>query len=40
MKQVQAWLGHHSAAFTLHQHVHFVDAGMGETDFFDDLLSS
>jgi integrase len=40
VKQVQAWLGHHSAAFTLHQCVHLVDAGMGEADFFDDLLGS
>ena len=40
VKQVQAWLGHHSAAFTLHQYVHLVDAGMGEADFFDDLLAS
>jgi integrase len=39
VKQVQAWLGHHSAAFTLHQYVHLVDAGMGEADFFDDLLA-
>ncbi|HEU4973729.1 MAG TPA: site-specific integrase [Baekduia sp.] len=39
-KQVQAWLGHHSAAFTLQQYVHLVDAGMGEASFFDDLLAS
>jgi integrase len=38
VKQVQAWLGHHSPAFTLHQYVHLVDAGMGEADFFDDLF--
>ncbi|MCW3001932.1 MAG: Phage integrase family [Conexibacter sp.] len=38
-KQVQAWLGHHSAAFTLQQYVHLVDAGMGEADFFDTLLA-
>jgi integrase len=39
-KQVQAWLGHHSAAFTLQQYVHLVDAGMGEASFFDDLMAS
>lgn len=39
VKQVQAWLGHHSAAFTLQQYVHLVDAGMGEATFFDDLLA-
>jgi hypothetical protein len=28
--QVQRWLGHHSAAFTLATHVHLLDGGVGE----------
>ncbi len=35
LKQVQEWLGHHSPAYTLAQHVHLVDAGVGEAGFFD-----
>jgi integrase len=29
-KQVQRWLGHHSAAFTLSTYVHLLDDGIGE----------
>jgi integrase len=29
-KQVQRWLGHHSAAFTLDTYVHLLDEGLGE----------
>lgn len=28
--QVQRWLGHHSAAFTLATYVHLLDGGVGE----------
>jgi integrase len=28
--QVQRWLGHHSAAFTLVTYVHLLDSGVGE----------
>jgi hypothetical protein len=28
--QVQRWLGHHSAAFTLSRYVHLLDGGIGE----------
>jgi integrase len=28
--QVQRWLGHHSAAFTLATYVHLLDSGVGE----------
>jgi integrase len=28
--QVQRWLGHHSAAFTLSRYVHLLDSGIGE----------
>ena len=36
IKQVQAWLGHHSAAFTLATYVHLMDDGAGDADFLDD----
>jgi hypothetical protein len=29
-KQIQHWLGHHSAAFTLDTYAHLLDAGIGE----------
>lgn len=28
--QVQRWLGHHSASFTLHTYVHLLDNDLGE----------
>jgi integrase len=34
-KQVQAWLGHHSPAFTLSVYVHVLDCDMPEADFLD-----
>lgn len=39
VKQVQEWLGHHSAAYTLKEYVHLIDAGVGEADFFDAVTS-
>jgi integrase len=35
VKQVQEWLGHHSAAYTLREYVHLIDAGVGEAAFLD-----
>lgn len=34
-KQVQHWLGHHSAAFTLDTYVHLLDEGLGDVAFLD-----
>jgi len=34
-KQVQHWLGHHSAAFTLDTYVHLLDEGLGDAAFLD-----
>jgi integrase len=38
-KQVQVWLGHHSAAFTLGTYVHLLPDDLPEADFFDGLIS-
>jgi integrase len=38
-KQVQVWLGHHSAAFTLATYVHLLPDDLPEPDFFDGLIS-
>jgi integrase len=32
IKQVQEWLGHHSATFTLSTYVHLMDDGLGDAD--------
>lgn len=37
-KQVQEWLGHHDAAFTLRTYVHLLDDGVGDASFFDQLV--
>lgn len=37
-KQVQEWLGHHDAAFTLRTYVHLLDEGVGDASFFDQLV--
>jgi site-specific recombinase XerC len=39
IKQVQAWLGHHSAAYTLATYVHLMDDGAGDADFLDAILA-
>ena len=36
-KQVQAWLGHHSPAFTLATYVHLLPDDLPEPDFFDSI---
>jgi hypothetical protein len=36
---VQAWLGHHSAAFTLERYAHLMDGGLGDADFLDTAVS-
>jgi integrase len=38
-KQVQSWLGHHSAAFTLATYVHLIDDDFPDAEFLDDLLT-
>ncbi len=40
VKQVQEWLGHHSAAYTLKEYVHLIDAGVGEAAFLDDVTAA
>ena len=39
IKQVQAWLGHHSAAYTLSTYVHLMDDGAGDADFLDEIVA-
>ena len=38
VKQVQEWLGHHDAGFTLKTYVHLIDDGLGGADFLDEAL--
>jgi integrase len=40
IKQVSDWLGHADPAFTLGTHVHLLDAGVGDADFFDDEVGA
>ena len=40
IKQVQEWLGHHSATFTLATYVHLMDDGLGDADAMDDALTT
>jgi len=40
VKQVQEWLGHHSAAYTLKEYVHLIDTGVGEAAFLDDATAA
>ena len=37
-KQVQEWLGHHDAAFTLRTYVHLLEEGVGDAAFFDVIV--
>ena len=37
-KQVQEWLGHHDAAFTLRTYVHLLEDGVGDAGFFDAIV--
>ncbi len=37
VKQVQAWLGHHSASFTLDVYIHLMPDGWGAPDVFEGL---
>lgn len=39
VKQVSEWLGHADPAFTLRRYVHLMDAGVGDADFLDDVVS-
>lgn len=37
-KQVQRWLGHATAAFTLDTYIHLMDDGLGSADFLDQIV--
>lgn len=37
-KQVQGWLGHATAAFTLDTYIHLMDDGLGSADFLDQAV--
>jgi hypothetical protein len=39
-RQVQHWLGHHSAAFTLATYVHLLDGDLGGPTFSRDIAYS
>jgi integrase len=39
IKQVQEWLGHHSATFTLATYVHLMDDGFGDADAVDAAMA-
>ena len=39
-KQVQAWLGHHSPAFTLATYVHLLPGDLPSPDFLDELTAT
>jgi integrase len=39
IKQVQVWLGHSDAAFTLRTYVHLMDDGLGDADCLDEQLT-
>jgi integrase len=36
---VADWLGHADPGFTLRMYVHLLDDGLGEADFFDELVA-
>lgn len=38
IKQIQTWLGHADAAFTLRTYVHLLEEGVGSADFLDDAV--
>jgi integrase len=40
VKQVSEWLGHADPAFTLRRYVHLMDAGLGDADFLDEMVST
>lgn len=40
VKQVQEWLGHHDAGFTLKTYVHLIDDGLGGADFLDQAVKA
>lgn len=37
-KQVQAWLGHHAASFTLDTYIHLLDDDLPDPSFFDEII--
>jgi integrase len=38
IKQIQTWLGHANAGFTLHTYVHLLEEGVGSAGFLDDAI--
>lgn len=40
VKQVQGWLGHADPSFTLRTYVHLMDAGVGDADFLDEIVTA
>jgi integrase len=40
VKQVQEWLGHADAGFTLRTYVHLMDEGVGDAEFLDSAVSA
>jgi len=38
IKQIQTWLGHADASFTLRTYVHLLEEGVGSADFLDDAI--
>jgi hypothetical protein len=38
IKQIQEWLGHWDPAYTLATYVHLTEHGLGDAEFFDELL--
>jgi integrase len=40
VKQVQEWLGHADASFTLRTYVHLMDEGVGDAQFMDEAVRS
>jgi integrase len=38
VKQVSVWLGHADPAFTLRTYIHLLDDGVGDADFFDEVV--
>ena len=40
VKQVAEWLGHSDPSFTLRTYVHLMDEGVGDAEFFDELIEA
>lgn len=40
IKQIQTWLGHADAGFTLNTYIHLLEEGVGSADFLDDAVEA